>query len=199
MSCYRIRFAHIAAKLDDESQDPSELLQRMLRHAQHHEPSELIMDQMTRRPIMANMGFMYQASFAASNMIRNNLMSDPKHHSIRILRDETKRFKMAANNDPSRLWTRQNIAKMSFADSVARESLRLNTIPTRAMVRQVMVDSLHTDTAMPLPHGSLVSFVSQPMHTDLDHFSDQYEFEPFRFVHLRQQETEAAGQVILSR
>ncbi|KAL1850214.1 hypothetical protein Daus18300_013014 [Diaporthe australafricana] len=185
------RFAHIAANPDDESQDPSDLLQRMLRRAQHHRASEMTLDQMTRRLVMANLGFIYQASFAASNMLRNILESDQEHDTVRVLRDEAQRFSAAAGNDPSRLWTRQNIANMVCADSVARESLRLNTVPTRALVRQVMVDGLHTDTGVPLPRGALVSFVSQPMHTDPDHFPNPHAFEPFRFAQLRQDEAEA--------
>lgn len=182
------RFAHIAANPDDESQDPSDLLQRMLRHAQHHRASEMTLDQMTRRLVMANMGFIYQASFAASNMLRNILESDQQHDTIRLLRDEAERFKAAAENDTARLWIRQNVARMMFADSVARETLRLHTVPTRALVRQVMVDGLRTDTGVPLPRGALVSFVSQPMHTDPDHFPNPHAFEPFRFVQLRQEE-----------
>lgn len=188
---FRQRFAHIAAHPDDDSKDPSDLLQRMLRHAQQHEPSEMTVDQMTRRLVMANMGFMYQASFAASNMLRNILESDAEHDTIRILRDEAECFRTAANHDETRLWKRQNIAQMVFTDSVARESLRLNTVPTRALVRQVISDGVRTDTDMPLPRGALISFVSQPMHTDPDHFPDPHAFQPFRFVRLRQRDAEA--------
>lgn len=188
---FQQRFAHIAEHPDDDSADPSDLLQRMLRHAQQHEPSEMTIDQMTRRLVMANMGFMYQASFAASNMLRNILESDAEHDTIRILRDEAERFRTAANYDMARLWTRQNIAQMVFIDSVARESLRLNTVPTRALVRQVISDGVRTDTGMPLPRGALISFVSQPMHTDPDHFPDPHTFQPFRFMRLRQRDAEA--------
>lgn len=184
------RFAHITSNPSDESQDPLDLLQRMLRYAQHHKMSEMTVDQMTRRLVMSNMGFNYLATFAASNMMRNILESDQKHDTIRVLRDEAESFKAAAENDQSRLWTRQNAARMVFADSVARETLRLHTLATRALVRQVMVDGLHTDTGMPLPRGAIVSFVSQPMHTDPDHFSDPHAFQPFRFVQLRQKEGE---------
>lgn len=185
------RFAHIMENPDDESQDPSDLLQRMLRYAQRHRSSEMTTDQMTRRLVMANLGFIYQASFAASNMLRNILESDMQHNTIGVLRDEAERFMAAADGDPSRLWTRPNVARMVFADSVARETLRLNTVPTRALVRQVMVDDLHTDTGVPLPRGALVSFVSQPMHTDPDYFPDPHSFEPFRFVRLRNRDGDA--------
>lgn len=175
----------MAANPDDESKDPVCLEQRMLRYAFKHRPSELRSDELTRRLVMTNLGFVYQGSFAAANMIRNILESDAKHDTVSVLREEAKHF-MAAEPEPSRLWRRQNIARMVFADSAARESLRLTTVPTRALVRQVMVDGLHTDTGLPLPKGALVSFVSQPMHTDPELFPDPNQYDPFRFIKLRE-------------
>lgn len=179
------RLAHISTNPDDESNDPIDLEQRMLRYAFKHQTSELRTGELTRRLVMTNLGFVYQGSFAAANTVRNILESDSKYGTIAVLRDEAKHF-MAAEPDPSRLWRRQNIARMVFADSAARESLRLNTVPTRALVRQVMVDGLKTGTDLPLPKGALISFVSQPMHTDPDLFPDPNNYDPFRFVRLRE-------------
>ncbi|KAF7540433.1 hypothetical protein G7054_g1344 [Neopestalotiopsis clavispora] len=183
----------MAANPDDESKDPVCLEQRMLRYAFKNRPSELRSDELTRRLVMTNLGFVYQGSFAAANMIRNILESDAKHNTISVLREEAKHF-MAAEPEPSRLWRRQNIARMVFADSAARESLRLTTVPTRALVRQVMVDGLHTDTGLPLPKGALVSFVSQPMHTDPELFPDPNQYDPFRFVKLREADDAVTGE-----
>lgn len=177
------RLAHIAAN-PDESSDEFDLEQRMLRYAYKHRPSELKTDELTRRLVMTNLGFVYQGSFAASNMVRNIIQSDAKYDTIATLREEARHF-MASNPDAARLWRRQNTDRMVFADSVARESLRLNTVPTRALVRQVMVNGLKTNTGLPLPKGSLISFVSQPMHTDPDLFPDPHTFDPYRFVRLR--------------
>ncbi|CAI6099014.1 unnamed protein product [Clonostachys chloroleuca] len=182
------RFAHIAKNPDDRSQDPVDLLQRMLRVASVNRPEEMNVPSMIRRLVMANLGFIFQAGFAGTNVIRNILESDPKHDTINILREEAQRFRDASGGDPSHLWTRSNISRMIFADSAARETLRIHTFTSRAMVRQVMVDGLHSDTGMPLPRGSLLSFVSQPMHTDPDHFPDPHSYEPFRFVKLRNEE-----------
>jgi cytochrome P450 len=78
---------------------------------------------------------------------------------------------------------------MIFADSVGRETLRIHTVPTRALIRQVMVDGLVSDTGLPLPKGSLVSVVSQPMHTNVAFFPDEPRaFKPFHFVELRNAE-----------
>lgn len=185
------RIKHMNSNVDDDSKDPVDLLQKMLRYAQKKRPEELAADQMTRRLLMANLGFIYQASFATSNLLMNILASDADHNTIAVLRREAETFLSEAEHDPATLWTRQNIARMVHADSVARETLRLNTVPTRAIVRKVMVDGVKTDTGMPLPKGSLVSFVSQPMHTDAEHFNNPDSFDPFRFVRLRKEEEEA--------
>ncbi|CAG8953375.1 hypothetical protein HYFRA_00010120 [Hymenoscyphus fraxineus] len=177
--------AHITTNPDDDSNDSFDLQQRMLRYAAKNRSSELRTDELARRLVMTNLGFVYQGSFAAANMVRNIVKSDVKYGTIAVLRDEAKQF-IAAEPDPSRLWRRPNVDRMVFADSAARESLRLNTVPTRALVRQVMVDGLKTDTGLPLPKGALISFVSQPMHTDPDLFPDPNTFDPFRFVRLRE-------------
>src|SRR5262249_45762668 len=41
----------------DESNDPVDLLQKMMRYAHKHRPEELETSQMTRRLLMANLGF----------------------------------------------------------------------------------------------------------------------------------------------
>jgi tenellin biosynthesis cytochrome P450 monooxygenase len=186
------RLAHMNSHPEDDSNDPIDLEQRMLRYASKHRRSELRTDELTRRLVMTNLGFVYQGSYAAANTIRNILESDQRYDTIAVLRKEAKRF-IAAEPDPSRLWRRNNVARMVFADSAARESLRLNTVPTRALVRQVMVDGLKTDTGLPLPKGALVSFVSQPMHTDPDLFPDPNTYDPFRFVRLRDIDNTANG------
>lgn len=185
----RQRFAHVAASPDDASGDPHDLMQRMIRAAAAHRADELNTGAMTRRLLMLNLGFIYQAGFAATNVLRNILASDAEHGTVGVLRAEARRFAAAHSSSSSSsaqpLWTRQNVARMVHADSVARETLRLHTVPTRALIRQVMVDGLRTDTGLPLPRGALVSVVSQPMHTDPATFPDAHVFRPFRFVGLR--------------
>lgn len=190
---FRERIALMERYPDDERHDPRDLLQRMLRHARKHRPEELATDQMTRRLLMANLGFIYQASFAMSNLVINVLDSDATHDTVATLRHEAAAFRRESEGEPARLWTRQNVARMVHADSAARETLRLNTVPTRAVVRKVMVDGVRTDGGVDLPRGSMVSFVSQPMHTDGDLFADPDAFDPFRFVRLRQEEAAAAA------
>lgn len=190
---FKERIAYMESTTD-ETDDPVDLMQKMLRYAQKHRPEELETGQMTRRLLMANLGFIYQASFAMSNMLMNMLGSNASHDTVSVLRREAEAFLAESGGDAAALWTKQNIGRMVYADSVARETLRLNTVPTRALVRKVMVDGVRSDTGMALPRGSLVSFVSQPMHTDGERFANPDAFDPFRFVELRKQQAAAAGQ-----
>ncbi|CAH0054979.1 unnamed protein product [Clonostachys solani] len=193
------RFDLVATNPHDKSKDPIDLIQRMIRVAAVKRPEEMNLHAMNRRLIMANLGFIYQVGFAATNALRNILDSDEEYDTVEILRAEAQRFEDAAGGDPRKLWTKANIAQMFFADSVARETMRTHTVTNRAMVRQVMVDGVHTDTGLALPKGTLVSVVSQPMYTDENHFPNPNAFDPFRFVKLRdddlkQQETQKPSQ-----
>ncbi|KAM7183332.1 Cytochrome P450 [Naviculisporaceae sp. PSN 640] len=199
------RFAHIRANPDDKSNDPVDLLQCMLRDAQKDHPEELDTPTMTRRILMAKLGFIYQVGFACTNLVRNILESDAQYDTVSVLRDEAVRMRAESESFPvdpqtgSKLWTRKNVARMVHADSAMRETLRLDAFPTRALIRQVMVDGLHIDTGLALPKGSLVSVVSQPMHTDPELFVDAHHFDPYRFLNLRNQDGNSASKATATR
>ncbi|KAF4125493.1 Cytochrome P450 [Geosmithia morbida] len=179
---FKTRLAALAAGDPDQ---PVDLLQKMLRFASKHRKEELATSQMTRRICMSSLAFVYLASFTTTNIVNKMMTSDAEHDTLSILRDEAERF-LSENPDPRKLWTRSKTKDMIYADSVMRESLRLYTVPTRAVVRKVMVDGVVSDTGLPLPKGALISFVSQPMHTDPDRWDDPMRYDPFRFVRLRQ-------------
>ncbi|KAI1907484.1 hypothetical protein LOZ61_006119 [Ophidiomyces ophidiicola] len=188
---FKERIAYMESN-PDESNDPGDFLQKMLRYAHQKRPEELATDQMTRRLLVANLGFTYLAGFAMCNMLLNILASDSTYSTVDVLRQEAETFLNSATSH-SELWKRKSTSRMVYVDSVARETLRLNNLPTRTLARQVMVDGLKTDDGTPLPRGSFVSFVSQPMHTDAEHFENPNTFDPFRFVRLRKEEAEAKG------
>lgn len=192
-SIFKERIRHMESFPEDTSKYPVDLQQKMLRYAQKNCPAELATNEMTRRLLMANLGFIYQASFALSNMLMKIIESDIKYNTLQVLRLEATKSLAAGNSDPAVVWTKPNIARMVYADSAARETLRLNAVATRAIVRNVMVDGVITDQGVPLPRGSLVSFVSQPLHTDSELFPDPHSFDPFRFVRLREQVTPASS------
>jgi hypothetical protein len=91
--------AYITPNPDDESNDLFDLEQRILRYTAKNRPSELRTDELVRRLVMTNLGFMYQGSFAATNIVRNMVNSDAKYGTIAVLCDEAKQL-MAAEPDP---------------------------------------------------------------------------------------------------
>lgn len=189
-SWYASEFDQRIRDLDQDSPDQKvDLLQKMLRFARKNRPEEMALGEMTRRLCMTNLAFIYLASFTTTNIITHVLASDKEHDTLAKLREEAEGF-LEKYPDPRELWTRKNTNQMVRTDSVMREALRLNTVPTRALVRKVMVDGVITDTGLKLPKDSLVSFVSQPMHTDPERFEKPHVYDPFRFVRLREDEEE---------
>jgi cytochrome P450 len=164
----------------------------MMRYAQENRPDELETSQMTKRLLMANLGFIYQPNFAMSNMILNIVNSDAEYGTISTLREEAASF--LSSGDDATIWTQTNISKLVKADSVARETLRLNAVATRSIVRKVMKDGVRTDEGHELPKGTMVSFVSQPMHTDEETFENPNKFDPFRFSRIREATSDPANE-----
>jgi cytochrome P450 len=188
---YTDEFRERIHKLETNAPDQKvDLLQKMLRFARKNRPEELAVEQMTRRLCMTNLAFIYLASFTMTNIFSNVLSSDARHDTIAKLREEAETWLAKYPDDPRGLWTRSNTNQMVRADSVMREALRINTVPTRAIVRKVLVDGLVTDAGLKLPKDSLISFVSQPMHTDPERWTDPDTYDPFRFVRLREEEEE---------
>lgn len=189
---YRDVFKTRIQQLEEDSPDqPVDLLQKMLRFTRKHRPEELATDQFTRRMCMANLAFIYLASFTTTNILAQIMASDEQYGTIDTLRAEADEF-FATHTEPKELWSRKNTQQMIKVDSAMRETMRLYNAPTRTIVRKVMVDNLVTDAGLHLPKGSLVSFVSQPMHYDPERFTNPTHYDPFRFVRLRREPEEAA-------
>ncbi len=168
-----------------KSQDSSDHLQMMLRFAQSDRPNELNIDDITMRLAMANFGSFHQTSIMATNLIFNVLESDKEYNTISLLREEADRC-LAANGG---VWTKAAAAQMIRADSVARETMRINAFGNRSLLRKVMVDNLSTDDGILLPKGALVSVLAHPAQCDEGVFEDPMKFDPFRFSRIREKAT----------
>lgn len=120
--------------------------------------------------------------------------SDSEFNTIAILRDEATHILEHNPSDSGQSspqqggWTRANVAKMTKADSVMRETLRMQSLGGRNVVRKVLVDGLVSDSGVALPRGSLVGFLGQPVHHDEDKYEDAGQFDPFRFSRIRERE-----------
>ncbi|OHE96230.1 cytochrome P450 [Colletotrichum orchidophilum] len=164
--------------------EPQDHLQMMARFAKEHRSEEFNdIDMMTRRLIAANFGSMHQTSIQATNMLLNILGSDTEFNTITTLRDEVNRVLYA---DGDKNWTKAKVSKMVKADSVARETLRLNSFGGRALFRKVSVDGFKTPDGYHLPKGTIISFLGQPAQTDGEFLEDPLKYDPFRFSRMRE-------------
>lgn len=177
-------------KVQDE---PDDMFQMMMRYAQKERQAEFDdIDVLNLRLCAANFGSMHQTGIQVTNMILNILGSDAEFNTIAILRDEISRV-MGSSDDDSSAWTKAKVNKLVKADSVARETLRLNSFGGRAVFRKVMVDGVETDTGVALPKGTLFSFLGQPAQTDNEYFDDALNYDPFRFSRTRETNVDAGG------
>ncbi|KAL2819035.1 cytochrome P450 [Aspergillus cavernicola] len=180
---YRERLETLQYRKDDpENVEPQDHLQLMLRYAQKERPHELYdLDNIARRLTAANFGAMHQTSLQVTNLLLNILGSDAEYNTMAVLRDEVARV-MGSETQ----WTKAKVSKMIRADSIARETLRLQSFGGRAIFRKVMVDGVETDAGLKLPKGSIFSFLSQPVHVDEDKYEDPLKYDPFRFSRARE-------------
>ncbi|KAK2027177.1 cytochrome P450 [Colletotrichum zoysiae] len=169
---------------DSNHVEPQDHMQMMARYAKENRPEEFNdVDMMTRRLIAANFGSMHQTSIQVTNMLLNILGSDTEFNTISTLRDEVNRI---LYEDGKEDWTKAKVSKMVKADSVARETLRLNGFGGRAVFRKVMVDGFKTPDGYHLPKGTMISFLGLPVQTDGDLLEDPLKYDPFRFSRMRE-------------
>ncbi|KUI70346.1 Ent-kaurene oxidase [Cytospora mali] len=167
------------AKDDPNHEEPQDHLQMMLRYAEKERPHELQdLDLMTKRLVVANFGSMHQTSIQVTNMLLNILGSDAEFNTIAVLRDEVSRI-LGPNEGQG--WTKAKVSNMIRADSVAKETLRLNSFGGRAIFRKVLVDGVVTDGGIELPKGCMINFMSQPAHMDEATYEDAQKYDPFRY------------------
>lgn len=176
---------------DHKSSEPQDLVQMMLRYAQKERPQELYdLDIMTKRLCFANFAAVHQTSILVSNMLLNIISSDAKFDTISTLRNEIHRVVGTENHGK---WTKYQVAQMVKCDSVARETLRLNSFSNRGLFRKVLVDGLVTEEGIRLPKGSYISFLGHPLQRDPESFENPLQYDPFRFSRVREEAADDEG------
>jgi cytochrome P450 len=191
---YRERVETLRHQKDDPAHpEPQDHLQQMMRYAQKERPDEVYdLDIMTKRLLTSSFGSMHQTSIQVTNMLLNILGSDGEFNTISVLRDEVSRILTGPNGETLE-WTKARVAQMIRADSVARETLRLNSFGSRAIMRKVMVDGVTSEDGVPLPRGAILSFLGHPAQTEESKFDDGLKYDPFRFSRMREAAVNAEG------
>jgi cytochrome P450 len=169
-------------KESQNEDEPRDLLQTMLRFAQAERPAELNLDDVAIRLNLMNLGTFHQTSIATTNILFNIVASDKEYNTISILRKEFTTVLAAHDNT----WSKAAIAQMTKADSICRETLRINAFGHRSVFKKVMVDNLRTEDGILLPKGAFLSMLHYPIHHDGDLFEDPFKFDPFRFSRIRE-------------
>ncbi|KAI0465742.1 cytochrome P450 [Xylaria cf. heliscus] len=189
---YRERMKMLEEKATNPDMEmPEDHLQMMLRYGLKERRDEaLSLRDMTKRLCISNFGSMHQTSLQVVNMLLNIIDSDAEFDTISVLRDEVARV---IGDDKSSAWNKTKVAALTRADSVARETLRLNSFSSRGVVRKVMDDGLVTEDGIALPKGCSVSLIAYWLQTDGDAFENPFKYDPFRFSRAREAELDEQG------
>jgi tenellin biosynthesis cytochrome P450 monooxygenase len=187
---YRERLETLKYEKDDPAHpQPQDQLQMMLRFAQKKRAHELNdLEVIATRLCAANFVSMHQTTITATNMLLNIISSNAEFNTIAVLRDEVKRVLGVDGSD----WTKDKFAQMTMADSVARETMRVNfPFGNRGLLRKVMKDGVVTKDGIKLEKGTLISYLASPAQIDPEKFDDPLKYDPFRFS--REQEAATDG------
>lgn len=170
-------------KSADEPQDHFQLI---LRYAQSNKPEELNIDDIVGRLAMANVGSHHQTTLAVSNILLNIIASDAEYDTLSQLRKDFEPI-LAANGG---LWTKAAVSQMWKADSICKETLRIQSFGGRSVMRKIVADRVVTEDGITLPKGCMVSIFSWAAQTDGDVFTNPLKFDPFRYSRAREHEKE---------
>ncbi|KAK8033499.1 hypothetical protein PG991_002897, partial [Apiospora marii] len=167
--------------------EPQDFFQMMMRFAQKERPHEVDdFDSIARRLIVANFGWMHNTSFQATQLILNILDSNAEFNTISVLRDEFSSV-LGKDGDADQTWSKTKVASLTRADSVARETLRLDSFSNRFQYRKAIVDHLVTEDDITLPKGALISMLGRPAHRNAEYLPDEPDkYDPFRFSRARE-------------
>lgn len=196
---------------EDEPQDHVQIMARFALRERPHEVEDNAM--IVRRICAQNFGAIHQTTIQVCNLLLDILGSDAQFNTIATLREESDRILSSAmptspppGNDtfsfdttkaPPSIplpspggtslgrWTKARVNSMVFADSAARETLRLHSFANRALMRKVMTHGVVTPDGQDLPKGTLISFLTYPVHVSAENHSDALQYDPFRFARLR--------------
>lgn len=178
---------------DQETQEkdtkvPGDLFQMMMSYAAKERPAELHnIHDIAGRVAVSNFGTMHQTIITLHNLLLNVVGSDGEFDTVRVLRDEVTRILGEGDDTTAKHWTKAKVSAMVRADSVGRETLRVNSFIGRTVQRLVVApQGVVTEDGIHLAPGTMVSILAHQVQTDPDRFDDPLKFDPYRFSRVRE-------------
>ncbi|WEW56960.1 hypothetical protein PRK78_002419 [Emydomyces testavorans] len=122
---------------------------------------------------------------AATNIFLDIFSANPHLHLYETLRLEATSVFQSEND-----WTSPaSMKKMTITDSAIRESLRMNTLQSRGLLKQVMPKAgISLPDGTHVPQGTWLGVPVQAVHMDDNHYLAPREYDPLRFARLKEAE-----------
>ncbi|VUC27910.1 unnamed protein product [Clonostachys rosea] len=198
---YQERMNILRGQSTEKDSKPQDLIQMMLQYAVNERPEEAnCLDDIAKRLALSNFGTMHQTIITLHNLILNIIDSDTEFDTVSVLRDEVTNVLGQGSDTTSKQWTKAKVAAMVRGDSVARETLRVNSFIGRTVQRLVVApEGVMTPDGIQLQRGTMVSILAHQSQMDEASFKDPHKFDPFRFSREREAAAdEATGQAGLA-
>ncbi|RDW86482.1 uncharacterized protein DSM5745_03124 [Aspergillus mulundensis] len=137
----------------NQTSQPNDFFQMILRYAQRERPHELNLYAMTRRLFLANLGSIHRTAFLTTNVLLNIINSNTKHSTIAMLREEVAHVLTDDGLERTDMssWNRPRTNKLFRAESVGRETMRRHSLDNRSAICKDLADGIVTGDRTPFP------------------------------------------------
>ncbi|KAF4122832.1 Cytochrome P450 [Geosmithia morbida] len=174
---------------------PQDLFQMMMQYAARERPNELNnVNDIAGRIAVSNFGTMHQTIITLHNLFLNIIDSNGEFDTLNVLRQEVVEVLGLdeGGDTTTKRWTKAKVSAMVKADSVGRETLRVNSFIGRTVQRLVIApQGIVTEDGIHLANGTMVSILAHQVQTDEEKFEKPLKFDPYRFSRIREAASEA--------
>jgi len=140
-------------------------------------------ERIARSLMPLNFAALHTTTLTLTSLLFDIFSSNPSVASI--LREEAEAVYASNNNT----WDKQSLSRLVRMDSAIRESMRLNPLGVRVMIRKVIADEglTNEEEGWTVPKGTYITVdAHSPMH-DPEVYTEPNVYDPFRFSRPREQ------------
>ena len=174
------RLSQRKSEKPDDHLPRNDFLQWLINYAHEKlQPEEMSPRRLAKRITVMNFAGVHTSTMNITSAIFDLASSDPSLRYAEQLREEA----ATVLAETGGTWTRKALMRMYKTDSALRDSMRLRSSASLALIRRVAAkDGLNTPDGLHLPYGTEIAIPSYGIHNDESHYPKPAEWDALRFV-----------------